>query len=322
MKITRKMNVDGTLGPLALNYLSGIPEEYVFFRQQQLRHPASIYDLSLRKLTDAFVAVLDGYARDTIRIGSGPDGGFELKSLLDAQEHLLRCLQEHLDDCHLVLKTLIDPAATKAKNSFTTQYIKESKLPGAKAFMEATADYKVSLRIANKLKHNQNRLRGVGVYPTGSCVRLGYFVEEPDAVGVIGPSPEVHPDQGAFSFARDLKWRFFLVYSLSENLVKAIERALLGLHQYRLERAAPVQNTGDDWNQLVKTISKVDRAIFPKEEDATHASVRLAEHETEVSIVFPDRIRIKDPALRGGRIRVAVSTVGDGFSRQFKVPLP
>jgi hypothetical protein len=320
MKITRNMNIDGTLEPLALNYLAGIPEQFLFCRRQQLRHPASIYKLSLHKLTDAFVSVLDGYAKDTVRLGSMANDGFELKSLLGAQEHLLRCLQEHSDDCSLILKTLIDPATTKAKSIFTDQYIKESKLPGSKAFMEATADYKVSLRIANRLKHNQSRLRGVGIYPTGGWVRLGYFLEEPDAAGVIGPSPEIHPDQGAFSFARDLKWRFFLVYSLSENLVKAVERALMGLHQFHLARTAPPQNAGDDWNRLVTMISKVERAIFPKEEDASVASVRLSENESEVSIVFPDHIRIKDPALRGGRIRM--STVGDGFSRHFKVPFP
>ncbi len=320
MKITRNFDVDGTLGPLALNYLAAVPEQHVFFRQQQLRHPVSIYNFSLDKLAKAFFAVLDDYARDTVRLSAEPTGGFELKSLLEAQEHLLRCLQEHLDDCYLILKTLIDPATAKGKSVFADQYIKESRLPGAKAFMESTADYKLSLRIANKLKHNQGRLRGFGIYP-GDSVRLGYFLEEPDAAGVIGPSPEIHPDQGAFSFARDLKWRFFLVYSLSENLVKAVERALMGLHQFRLERAAPTQKEGDDWNRLVTMVSKIERAIFPKEQDASMASVRLSENGRELSIVFPDRIRVIDPALRG-RTRAVVSTVGDGFSRQFKLPLP
>jgi hypothetical protein len=321
MKITRNIERDGTLGPVALNYLAGIPEQNLFFRQQQLRHPASIYNLSLDKLSKAFVAVVEGHVRDTVRLRIEPNGGFELKALLETQEHLLRCLQEHMDDCYLILKTFVDPATTKAKNIFADKYVIEAKLPGAKAFTEATADYKVSLRIANKLKHNQGRLRGFAIYPI-SGVRLGYFLEEPDKAGVIGPSPEIHPNQGAFSFARDLKWRFFLMYSLSENLVKAVERALLGLHQLQLGRITPPEAQGDDWNRLVTMISKIERAIFPKEHDASMASVQLFDNGRELSMVFPDRNRIVDPTLHVRSVRASVSTVGDGFSTQFKVPFP
>jgi hypothetical protein len=322
MNITRSIERDGTLGPVALHCLPGIPEQYLFFRQQQLRHPASIYNLSLDKLGKAFLAVVEGYARDTGRLRMEPAGGFELKALLDAQEHLLRCLQEHMDDCYLILKTFIDPATTKAKDRFADKYVIEAKLPGAKAFMEATADYKVSLRIANKLKHSQGRLRGFGIYPA-SGVRLGYFLEEPDKAGVIGPSPEIHPNQGAFSFARDLKWRFFLTYSLAENLVNAVQRALRGLHQFQLgPTTTPTQSQSDDWNRLVTLISKIEPAIFPKEHDASVASVLLSNSGRELSIVFPDRNRIVDPALHEGSVRASVSTVGDGFSTQFKVPFP
>jgi hypothetical protein len=320
MKITRSFDLDGTLGPLALNYLAGIPQQYVFFRQQQLRHPASIYSLSLDELSRAFVSVVECYVKDTERLRVQPKDGFELKSLLSAQEHLLHRLQEHLDSCFLILKTLIDPATTKSQSAYAEQYVTESKLPGAKAFIQATADYKVSLRILNKLKHNLGRLRGFGIYVIGG-VRLGYFLEEPDGVGALGPSPELHPDRGAFSFARDLKWRFFLVYSLSENLVNAVNRSLMGLHQFRIERTAPLPPPNDEWHRLVTSVSKIERAIFPKEQDRSVATVLLSPNERELSIKFPEHIRIADPALRG-HIRAVASTVVDGFSREFKVPFP
>jgi hypothetical protein len=76
------------------------------------------------------------------------------------------------------------------------------------------------------------------------------------------------------------------VYSLSEDLVKAVERALIGLHQFRLAPAAPPQKASEEWNRFVTMISKVERAIFPKEEDASCASVRLSEKQSEVSIFF------------------------------------
>ncbi len=318
MKIKRNLDSDGTLGPLAVNYLPGIPQQYIFFREQQLRHPASIYNLSLDKLAKAFLAVAEGYARDTARFSVPPHGGFDLKALLEAQEHLLRSIQDHLDDCYLILRTFIDPSTTKAKSLHADQYVIDSKLPGVKSFMQATEEYRTSLKIVNKLKHNQGRLRGFGIYP-GDGVYLGYFLEEPDRAGVVGPSPEIHPDRGAFSFARDIKWRFFLVYSLSENLVKAVERALTGLHQTPLEKAALPQQQTDDWNRIAATISKIPLAIFPKELQTYMATIHLTDDGRELSLKFPDRVHIVYPSLS---CRAVVSTVGDGFSRHFKVPLP
>jgi hypothetical protein len=51
----------------------------------------------------------------------------------------------HLDDCYLILKTLVDPSLSNAKTRFADQYVIDSKLPGAQAFMQSIADYKTSL---------------------------------------------------------------------------------------------------------------------------------------------------------------------------------
>ena len=318
MKISRSLNNDGTVGPIALNFLPGIPQNYVFFREHQLRHPASIYNLSLDKLTKAFIAVVEEYGKDTTRFSVEPNGTFDIKGLLQAQEHLLHCLQEHLDDCYLILKTLIDSTKTNARSIAAKAFVADSKLPGAKSFAQATDEYRSSLALVNKLKHNQGRLRGCGIYP-GDGIYLGYFLEEPDKDGVVGPSPEIHPNRGAFSFARDLKWRFFLLYSLSGKLVKAVERALSGLYQISLPKAALPQQKTDDWNRLVALISKIPNAIFPREVDSGVATIHLTDDGQELTMRFPDRIRIAYKSAAG---RAVVSTVGDGFSRQFKVPLP
>jgi len=318
MKITRKLERDGTIGPPALNYLAGISEQNLFFRQQQLRHPASLYEISLEKLGEAFSMVADEYAKDTDRFNTRPSGIFDIKTLLRAQENLLRSLQEHLADCYLILKTLVDPDKTNGKAVYADQYVIDAKLPGAKAFMQASVGYKTSLNIANKIKHNQGRLHGVGVYP-GEGVCLGYFLAEPDKAGVIAPSIEIHPNRGAFSFARDLEWRFFLVYLLSENLVITVQRALLGLHQVHLHRSSPPKRPTGDWGHLAEKISKIPRAYFPKELEASVATVQVAGHQQELTIKFPDRARIVYPSAG---MRAVVSTSVDGFSPSFKVPIP
>lgn len=67
MIIKRNLHRDGTLAPSALNYLAGVPPQYLFFVDHQLRHPASIYNLSLAKVTKVFLTLTDKYAEDTIR---------------------------------------------------------------------------------------------------------------------------------------------------------------------------------------------------------------------------------------------------------------
>jgi hypothetical protein len=318
MRIFRTLERDGTLGPAALNYLPSIPQQYVFFREQQLRHPASIYNRSLEKLAKAFVSVAERYSSDTAKYSYAPNETFDLQILLDAQEHLLRCLQEHLADCYLILKTLVNRDTTKAKTLFADQYVLDAKLPGAKAFMQAITDYKISLRIADKLKHNQGRLRGIAIYPE-ERVRLGYFLEEPDSDGTLGPSPDLHPNRGAFSFARDLTWRFFLVYSLSESLITAVERALAGLHQVTVRPAGPPRLQAQEWDRLAVTVAKIDRSIFPKENGASLATVRVTDDGSKLSMKFPDQARIVYPPLP---MRTVISIQVDEFSRQVKVPFP
>ncbi len=318
MKITRSLVRDGTLGPNALNYLSILPEQCVFFRQQQLRHPASLYSLSLQGVATAFENVLKEYDDGTNRYRIRPDTDpFDLKSLLAAQDRLLRCLQDHLADCFLILKTLVDPANTRATTIFAEEYMVQSKLPGVKAFIQSIADYKISLRIANKLKHSQGRLRGVGIY-VWDGVNLGYFLEEPNSDGSIGPSSDLHPSRGAFSFARDLKWRFFLVYSLSKNLVTAIERAFIGLHGASLIKRKT--SPSDYWDRLSSRMSEIPWAIFPKEANTSAATIRLSQDRQELVMKFPDHIRLARCFPR--IINTITSTEADGFSTTFNVPFP
>ncbi len=212
MKITRSLSLHGTFSPAAVNVLGQIPSQALFHTRQQLRHPESIYRLSLEKVGDAFCKVAEAYLAKTETYSEAtPPNSWEITELLKHQEDFLRVLQEHLDELWLILKTLVDPTSATEGALFANQYVLANKLSGAKTFEEAIAGYKKSLRIANKLKHQQCCLRGVAVWLPGSA-HLGYFLEEPDAKGHLGPSPDIHPDQGAISFARALTWHLFNIY--------------------------------------------------------------------------------------------------------------
>jgi hypothetical protein len=238
-----------------------------------------------------------------------------MADLLRDQESFLRALQEHLDDCYLVLKTLVDPSRATKNPLFAEKYVTENRLPGAKTFHSAIVDYKTTLRIANKLKHQQGRLRGVALWlPDGA--HLGYFLEEPDALGQIGPSPDLHPDQGCFSFARDLTWHLFNIYACSEKLLTAIGTAVSALHGTKLSTKP---TTGDKtWDHVVDLACSIPQAFFPKEVPKHAAIFWRHDGGRKLTTRYPQQIRLTFPSA----ISASCSTVVDGHAAAHKVPFP
>ncbi len=315
MKIKRSISVSGTIQPFAVNFLDHIPSDFLFFKSHQLRHPDSIYRLSLEKLAEAFISVTTEYLAKTKEYSSECDA-FEVTELLRHQESFLRTAQEHIDDCWLILKSLIDPATARKQLIFADQYVTANKLPGAKGFQETIRDYKQTLIIANKLKHQQGRLRGVCMWLPNP--HLGYFLEAPDAYGSIGPSPEIHPDKGAFSFARDLTWHLFNVYRTSEKLVSAIKN-VLGASNRGIEHNPIAASTGNDkWEEAISLAAQIPNAFFPKEIGKSIASFSYQQQEGILTIECPKHTRLILPSSA----KTVCSTVIDRFSPSFSVPFP
>lgn len=314
MEITRNLSSDGTFSPEAVNFLGQIPPEALFYIPHQLRHPDSIYSLSLGNVAEAFSKVADAYMSMARECRDNNPVGLEMTDLLKHQENLLRAMQEHLDDCWLILKTLVDPACATKAPLFADKYVIENRLPGAKSFRDAITGYKSTLRIANKLKHQQGRLRGVAIWlPSGA--HLGYFLEEPDVHGNIGPSPEIHPDRGAISFARDLGWHLFNVYLCSQKLVSAVSKAL---NARGVNVRPKVRPNDEKWEKVVSLAIRIPAAYFPKELPKHAASFNCDASGQTLTIKFPEHVRLTFPA----QVRTTCSTVVDGHSPTFKVPLP
>jgi len=315
MEIKRNLSVDGTFSPKAVNFLGQVPDECLFFLEHKLRHPESIYSLSLERVGEAFTKVAQAFLAKMEEYQTSTSGPFEIQDLLKRQEDFLHALQEHLDDCYLILKTLVNPASASRSPIFADKYVVENRLPGARYFQEAMIDYKKTLRIVNKLKHQQGRLKGIAIWPGGGA-HLGYILEEPDDLGNLSPSRDIHPDQGCISFSRDLAWHLFNVYVCSEKLVEAVGRALKAL--YRIDLSSKPGKHDSKWAVVVSLACKIPPALFPKEVKSHTATFRVSPDGQVLTIKFPERVKLVLPP----QIKATFSTVGDGHSRSFKVPLP
>lgn len=314
MKVLKQLALDGSFCPSALNLLQQIPTTETFYVKQELRHPHSIYRLSLEKVGSAFCAVAKSYlAKIREHDAQLSSDSFEIKQLLADQQHFLHTLQEHLDELWLILKTLIDPSLAKKSPLFANSYVLENRLPGAKSFNDAIAQYRSCLRITNKLKHQQGHLQGIAVW-TANGPYFGYYLEEPDAKGVLGPSPEIHPDQSALSFARDLLWHLVNVYSCSDKLFTAVQRAFdaRGISL----KAAPTLGL-PIWNEVIEYAQKIPPHFFPKDHTRKVASLHVDDRTQTLCLQFPRRTEFVLPRI----IKVSIGLTIDGYSPSVKTPL-
>jgi hypothetical protein len=314
MKITRQLATDGTFCPSAINVLQQIPSNANYYVQQRIRHPESTYRLSLQKVASAFCAVAGSYLAKTREYNGtiGPEIP-EMNQLLLDQEKFLHVLQEHLDELWLVLKALIDPSSATKDPLFADRYVLDNKLPGAKSFQEAISAYKSSQRITNKLKHQQGYLRGVAVWTTAGP-HFGYFLEEPDANGALGPSPDIHPDQCAISFARDLLWHLFNVYMCSDKLSIAIQRAL----DARGISVKPALCSGEQvWEKVVALAQELPFSYFPRDRDRKVVSFHCDDRSKTLTMEFPRRTQFVLPRI----IKVSIAITIDGHSPSYKTAL-
>lgn len=314
MEITREIHTHGNYCPAAVNLLQQIPPAVVFNIPHQLRHPESIYRLSLEKVGAKFREVTESYRRtiDERRFDLNMDS-FQFEDLLGNQEGFLHALQEHVDELWLILKTLVDPAITRSQSVFSNRYVLESKLPGAKSFSEAIYPYRNSLQIVNKLKHQQGHLRGVAMW-TVEGPFLGYFLEEPDRTGSLGPSLEVHPDQAALSFARDLLWHLMNIYICSDKLALAVQRALAA----KGVMVCPSSSSGiPEWNRVLDSALSLPEAFFPSDERRGVPLLTRNSDAKRLTFRFPRRVLPRVPPI----IRVGCTIKIDGHSPSFKTPL-
>jgi hypothetical protein len=314
-----ELNSQTGFEPLATRYLGEIPDQFLFHRRHALRHPLATYNISLQQVVNEFRRVLnhhDAMKRFWKEQGPSTTEPQPYTELLSAQKDLIYSLREHVDDCHLVLQSLVDPAGVNVSQPGADVFLKAARFPTLTTFFQPLKPFMDGylLPMTNKLKHKQGRLRGC-MFFNDSETRLGYFLEEVDEKEVAGPSETLHPGNTAFSFARDLRLNLFHVYFASERLVKAIAGALKSMHQYSPAQPATLTYCTLLWREVLQRVSDLPLAVFPQELQAPFPDVKLTDEG--VVLEYPAQNRGLDFPRT---MRVMGSTQGDGVTKSFRFP--
>ena len=318
MKIIRSILQDGNFAPVAVNYLGNIPDTMSFHEKHGLRHPFSIYHVSLRAVTEGFTQVLEEYSNELKNYSAETDVKF-FKKLLSAQRNLLYSLREHIDDCYSVFKTLVDPTHVTKKIVFTDKYLQAAEFKELDKFNKSIESYKQDYLspLVNSLKHSHALLQGFYCH-NPSHIRLGYYLEEMGKDTAVGPSTRVHKDgNSAFSFSRDLTLNLFNMYYISEQLVDSAQRFLKETYNFELLPAK--QNEYADLKEVIEKAATVQQRFFQDEllKPCATISVESDSHDSRCVLSYPST-PVEGSFPIG--LRMACFMYPDSKSKIFKLP--
>lgn len=290
MQVRRITTASGNLLPSAFNIISSVPENFWRHAEHERRHPASAYGTSLRLIEKRWLAVFEGLS--TVRheyLWAG-----EVKSmakLTDDYGQLLSKLNEHYDACTSVLRSLCPPLPGK-NDPIDGKFLDKAKLPGWKAFRDATKEYKNNHIgfIVNSLKHNQCELCPVH-FESIHSFRPGYFLQDVLPGGQLGPNRKLHSGGNtAFSFARDILMHLWWLYKIGDQLSEAIRIATNVIHGHKL-LAQPRPDDGKSWVAILEHCTALRPEFFPDELQKPYPRVILNKQSEELTLEFPTTAR-------------------------------
>lgn len=287
--------------PRAVKALEALGATPTFHEGHGARHPLAAYRISLSEVVGKLLAVVDALA---LVQASGRRPGEDAscdRHLLDATDHMLDALMEHIGDCNSVLRSLFALGDSRYRRVYDR-------------FKNSVRPYREHIGAAdNYLKHNQGRLVLMS-FEWGASSSFGYYIEGPLGSGT-GPATAVHGEAGtAFSFNRDIPFHVCHVYAISDRLAAAIEGA--GFSQDSAEPHDSDKEASQQLARLLSEVAKLPRVWFPDELRKPAPLVQLDE----------EGVLIEYPSDRTGRIgppygaRVTTVLSGDGVTRSFKLP--
>jgi hypothetical protein len=133
--VKRHLRLDIThpaLYPEVAELLRRLPLDILYHQKHLFRHPAAIYQLSLRQIAMDIARVLRSCA--ALRFGTG-EGNLS-EQLAQSQRTLIYSLREHLDDCQMILMCLVDPAMVTAKGNAPDEFLRATGLAERKLFWD------------------------------------------------------------------------------------------------------------------------------------------------------------------------------------------
>lgn len=234
-----------------------------------------------------------------------------------AYTQLLHHINEHLDACYSVLRSLC-PASGSNTSIIDAQFLNKANLPGWKKFQESMHDYRknhIGL-IVNTLKHKQGELWPV-YFRSEVEFRPGYFLCDVLPDGALGASAKLHNGGNtAFSFARDMLMHLWWLYRIGNLLSDMIRTVMRVTDGYELAEQ-PHPGSSSAWTAVLERCAQLRPEFFPDELEKPYPGVLYQAQSQSVTLEFPTIVH----GFRiGNGFRISTQFLVDGMHRQVKLP--
>jgi hypothetical protein len=303
------------LYPEVAELLRRLPLDILYHQKHSFRHPAAIYQLSLRQIAMDITRVL----RSCAALRSGTGEGNLSEQLAQSQRILIYSLREHLDDCQMILMCLVDPAMVTAKGKAPDEFLRATGLAERKFFWDTVHVYADTylMPMVNSLKHSQGRFRTVRFDCSTTDIRPGFYLEEVNTKGIAQPSIKLHNGNSASSYARDIRRNLGAIFRAAEGLRTAIEAILKRLGRSFLATPEGAEITTGVWAEMCKQVATLDLGIFPQELKIPFVrftltdtgSLKIREMDKDTQLSFPN-----------DTVRCSTITSADGMTNSYRMP--
>lgn len=304
MRLNQELRDKLTAKPKAALALHHSPDIPTYHAKHGLRHPVASYNISITTIAERVLSVI---AELDIVIQKKSFLNPKLldwqKPLLEATDHMLDALMEHMEDCENIIKSYFeDPRSPEHKETL-------------KLYRQSVYEYRQLIgKIDNYLKHNQGQLRLI-IFSAGHEANIGYFVEGPLEMDGVGPIPTIHTGGNtAFSYNRDLRFHLCNLYAISAHLTAALHTVHRGIKP--TNKAPKIDKKTTALAQALSRVAELPLVFFPDE---------LAKITPEI-IEAPNRFLIRLPAEKSkptappNNSNMQVYYGGDGFTKTYKIP--
>jgi len=303
MRIVEEITDIQAANPYVFTVLENIGDVPIYHENYKVRHPFAAYNISLASVSSRIIRVLDALedVQNKREFDSPKSQNWEVP-LLEATDHMLDSLMEHMEDCSGIIRSFYPDA----KNPEFKKALKN--------YNKSVAPYRDYIgKIVNYMKHNQGRLRTISFsWQQGSS--LGYFVEGPLNSGGIGPVAGIHKNEAtAFSFYRNIPFHLCNIYAVSRRLAVALHGIDNRLKSHKAKKTSEQQS---NLSIALQRASNLPNIYF---EDEVNMGVPLIKFSNNsIKIDCPSQ-KTKTKAIPGGA-KITVSYKGDGATRTYKVP--
>ncbi|EHU4978470.1 hypothetical protein [Vibrio vulnificus] len=293
-------NTKGEYLPNLYEFLAGVDEEKLYYKEHGLLHPADIYLEVFDEVVRSGTTLLKALDEMNHDYSKRKDDNFYSLIL-----RFLFSLSNYIDGCQSITKTF---------------YPKGSKLIGKvnrdfKSQCGTYIDY-VNAKV-NYIKHRHRKL-ATCLFQWEKEFIIAYYIAGIVGDDMIGPEPDLHEDPNcAISLNWDIPFHIFNIYFLSASL----EATLRGELKIK-NKTNNVSNSRsqEKYKDFLWMASSLTRNLLPDEIYKKQAIVKVSERGG-VELSYPSRVQINNrtPHMMDITMTANIGITAQGFVLPYRV---